>query len=60
MIRFTFDVAREQHRFIKHFVYDSDSTASAVTRALWELVAEDNALAQRVRSRVGIDNTGGP
>ena len=51
-VRFTFDVTREQHRFIKHYVLDADTTASAATRTLWELVAEDNALAQRLHSRL--------
>ena len=51
-MRFTFDVSREQHRSIKHYVLEAETTASAATRALWELVAEDNALAQRLTSRL--------
>ena len=51
-IRFTFDVARGQHRFIRQFVLDSQTTASAATRALWSLVEEDNALAERLRGQL--------
>lgn len=51
-VRFTFDVSREQHRFIKHYVLDAQTTASAATRTLWELVAEDNTIAQRLGARL--------
>lgn len=55
-VRFTFDVSREQHRFIKHYVLDAQTTASAATRTLWDLVAEDNALAQRLGARLAAQN----
>jgi hypothetical protein len=48
-VRFTFDVDRHQHRFIRQFVLDEQTTASAATRALWTLVQADNALAERLR-----------
>lgn len=48
-VRFTFDIDRSQHLFIRHFALDTRTTASAATRALWALVEEDNALAERVR-----------
>lgn len=51
-VRFTFDVAREQHRYIRQFVLDSETTASAATRSLWALVQEDNALAERLRGKL--------
>jgi hypothetical protein len=51
-VRFTFDVAREQHRYIRKFVLDSETTASAATRSLWALVQEDNALAERLRGKL--------
>ncbi len=51
-IRFTFDVARGQHRFIRQFVLDSQTTASAATRALWSLVEDDSALAERLRGQL--------
>ena len=55
-VRFTFDVSREQHRFIKHYVLDAQTTASAATRTLWDLVAEDNTLAQRLGARLAAQN----
>jgi hypothetical protein len=48
-VRFTFDVARDQHRFIRQFVLDSDTNASAATRTLWTLVQDDSGLAERLR-----------
>jgi hypothetical protein len=51
-VRFTFDVPREQHRFIKRFVLDAETTSSAATRALWQMVAEDGALAERLHARL--------
>lgn len=51
-VRFTFDVSREQHRFIRQFVLDSETTASAATRTLWMLVQEDSALAERLRGNL--------
>lgn len=56
-VRFTFDVARDQLRFIKHYVLDADTTDSAATRALWQLVAEDNGLAQCLHSRLVAQRT---
>ena len=50
VVRFTFDVSKSQHRFIKQFVLESDTTASAATRLLWRLVQEDSALAERLRA----------
>ena len=55
-VRFTFDVSRGQHRFIKHYVLDAQTTASAATRTLWDLVAEDNTLAQRLGARLAAQN----
>lgn len=51
-VRFTFDVARDLHRYIRQFVLDSDTTASAATRALWTLVQDDPGLAERLRGRL--------
>ena len=48
-VRFTFDVVRDQHRFIRQFVLDSDTNASAATRTLWTLVQDDSGLAERLR-----------
>lgn len=55
MVRFTFDVSRPQHRFIKQYVLESDATASAATRLLWQLVQEDSTLAERLRSALHRD-----
>jgi hypothetical protein len=55
-VRFTFDVSREQHRFIRQFVLDSETTASAATRALWALVQEDSALAERLRGSLAFQD----
>lgn len=49
-VRFTFDVPRSQHRYIKHFVLEAETTGSQATRALWDLVQEDPQLAHRLRS----------
>jgi hypothetical protein len=51
-VRFTFDVPRDQHRFIRQFVLDAESTASAATRILWTLVQEDSGLAERLRGQL--------
>lgn len=55
MVRFTFDVSRPQHRFIKQYVLESDATASAATRQLWQLVQEDSTLAERLRAALNRD-----
>jgi hypothetical protein len=51
-VRFTFDIAPDQHYFIRHFVLESRTTASAAMRELWSLVEEDSALAERLRGAV--------
>jgi len=48
-IRFTFDIDPEQHYFIRHFVLESRTSASAAMRELWSMVEEDSALAERLR-----------
>lgn len=48
-VRFTFDIDPDQHYFIRHFVLESRTSASAAMRALWSLVEEDSALAERLR-----------
>lgn len=53
-VRFTFDVPRDQHRFIRQFVLDAESTASAATRILWTLVQEDSGLAERLRGQLAV------
>lgn len=58
LVRFTFDIDRSQHLFIRHFALDTRTTASAATRALWSLVEEDNALAERVRGLLAAQQSG--
>lgn len=48
-VRFTFDMDPELHYFIRHFVLESRTSASAAMRALWSLVEQDSALAERLR-----------
>ena len=50
--RFTVELPREQHRFVKRFALDADSDASTVTRALLTLLETDPVLAERVRGIV--------
>lgn len=50
--RFTVELPREQHRFIKQFALSADTDASAVTRVLFRQLEEDPQLAERVRSLV--------
>lgn len=47
-VRFTLDLAREQHRFLKRFAVDAETDASVVMRALLTLLAEDAAICQRI------------
>lgn len=51
-VRFTLDLAREQHRFLKLFALDAETDASVVVRALLALLAEDAVIAQRVLRRL--------
>lgn len=47
-VRFTLDLAREQHRFLKRFAVDAETDASVVMRALLTLLAEDATIARRI------------
>lgn len=51
-VRFTLDLAREQHRFLKHFALDAEVDASVVVRVLLLILQEDEALAERVLQRL--------
>lgn len=50
--RFTVELPRQQHRFVKRFALDADTDASSVTRALFTLLESDPVLAERVRTMV--------
>lgn len=51
--RFTVELSRPQHRFVKRFALEADSDASAITRALLSLLETDPQVAERVRGLVG-------
>jgi len=51
-VRFTLDLTRQQHRFLKQFALDVEADASNVMRTLLRLLEEDGALAKRVVTRV--------
>jgi hypothetical protein len=48
-VRFTLDLPRRQHRFLKRFALDSEVEASVVLRGLLELLQNDPQIAQRLR-----------
>lgn len=50
--RFTVELPRQQHRFVKQFALSADTDASTVTRILFRLLEEDPQLAERIRSAV--------
>jgi hypothetical protein len=51
-VRFTLDLARPQHRFLKQFALDAEADASVVLRVLLSLLEEDGALTKRVLARL--------
>ena len=51
-IRYTLDLAREQHRFLKQFALDAEADASEVMRALLHLLEDEPSLASTVRARL--------
>ncbi len=51
-VRFTLDLVREQHRFLKDFALDADVEASRVMRALLDELRDNPTLAVRVRAAV--------
>jgi hypothetical protein len=52
-VRFTLDLERSQHRFLKQFALDAESDASVILRVLLSLLEEDGALTKRVLARIG-------
>ncbi len=50
--RFTVELPRAQHRFVKRFALDADSDASRVARALLTLLECDPELGERVRELI--------
>jgi hypothetical protein len=51
-VRFTLDLARAQHRFLKQFALDAESDASVILRVLLSLLEEDGVLKKRVLARI--------
>jgi hypothetical protein len=51
-VRYTLDLSREQHRFLKRFAFDEETDASVVMRALLTLLQNDERVARRVRSEL--------
>jgi hypothetical protein len=51
-VRFTLDLARSQHRFLKQFALDAESDASVILRMLLSLLEEDRVLTKRVLARI--------
>ena len=51
-IRFTLDLPRNQHRFLKQFALDAEADASVVLRTLLDLLEKDDGLADNLRRRI--------
>jgi hypothetical protein len=51
-VRFTLDLDRDRHRFLKQHAVSLDADASQVLRALLDELRDDPALAGRVRDRI--------
>ncbi len=49
-IRFTLDLQRHQHRFLKQFAMEAEIDAARVMRTLLDQLRDDPELAQRVRA----------
>jgi hypothetical protein len=49
-IRFTLDLQRHQHRFLKQFAVEAEVDAARVMRVLLDHLRDDPELAQRVRA----------
>ena len=52
-VRYTLDLSREQHRFLKQFALDAEVDASEVMRTLLKQLQLDAALAAKVQSKLG-------
>lgn len=52
-VRFTLDLSRERHRFLRVYALDAGTGAAEVVRALLDELRDDEDLAGRVRARLG-------
>lgn len=55
-VRYTVDLDRSQHRFLRQFALEAEVDASVVIRVLLRLLAEDMGLARQVRALISLDN----
>ena len=51
-MRYTLDLSREQHRFLKRYAFEAEIDASVVMRALLSLLEKDETVARKVRSEL--------
>lgn len=51
-MRYTLDLSREQHRFLKRYAFDAEINASVVMRALLALLKKDKTVARKVRDEL--------
>jgi hypothetical protein len=51
-VRYTLDLSREQHRFLKRYAFDAEIDASVVMRALLALLENDDTVARKLRSQL--------
>jgi hypothetical protein len=51
-VRFTLDLDRDRHQFLKQYATGIEADASEVVRALLDQLRADDVLADRVRARV--------
>jgi hypothetical protein len=51
-VRYTLDLSREQHRFLRRYAFDAEIDASVVMRTLLALLQNDDTVARKVRSEL--------
>ena len=51
-VRFTLDLSKEQHKFLKRFALEAETDASAVVRALLLRLEEDETLAKTIEADI--------
>lgn len=53
-VRFSLDLSKEQHKFLKRFALEEDTDASAVMRALLVRLEADEDLAEAVKAKLSV------
>jgi hypothetical protein len=51
-VRYTLDLSREQHRFLRRYAFEAELDASVVMRTLLALLQNDETVARKVRSEL--------